>query len=495
MKTQEARIKQSVLAVTVTVGLAWVYCLIVLFMYETVLGYEILHRYLAIGVILGFCLTYWLARRAARRNLTSLSTLNSISLTTAFSLCTLLAADTAYNIYLNIGSVQSDSMTLSERRLHDPNIWVGELHPRDYFPTESNWHIFKPNITITGTHYGWAYTPDMLKSPTLSKSVLERHHVSFSIDRYGFRETSALEEARIFVLGDSFTYGWGLDQEQTWPELIEKSLEQPVYNLGTHDASPKQEVMMLDYLLREQVTRVEIHELFWMIYEGNDLEFGYGPLVTRKNSIRDLAAGTILESIWSIPGTIKNQSIIHNLRSGRSAFHGLSRSVPTFDPFEIDGVKLATPLYHSAQFGYRFFVPHHLDILNKPASYVQNHPNRPALDRAFSDMAALARKHHFNVTVLIVPTAERLYASYFEHFPDVTEKPHFIHYVEDLSRQVGLKVINLEALMKPYAEKELLYFRDDDHLNRRGSEVIAQIILEHRTRGLAVPNALQTPLF
>jgi hypothetical protein len=87
-----------------------------------------------------------------------------------------------------------------------------------------------------------------------------------------------------------------------------------------------------------------------------------------------------------------------------------------------------------------------------------------------------------------VPTAERLYASYFEHFPDVTEKPHFIHYVEDLSRQVGFEVINFEALLKPYAEKELLYFHDDDHLNRRGSEVIAQIILEHRTRGLAAGN-------
>lgn len=51
-------------------------------------------------------------------------------------------------------------------------------------------------------------------------------------------------------------------------------------------------------------------------------------------------------------------------------------------------------------------------------------------------------------------------------------EPHFIHYVEDLSHQTGFDVVNLYHDLQPYAERELLYFRDDDHLNERGSEIV-----------------------
>jgi hypothetical protein len=478
-KTQKALQILPVAGFTVAAGLAWTYALIVLFMDETVLGIEIRHRYLALAILVGFGCFCWLASTAARNHRVSLPTLNSITLATVASLCALIAADTAYKVYLNASSSPSNDLYLSAKRIMDPNIWVGELHPRDYFPTESNWHIFKPNTSISGTHYGWTYMPEMLKSPVLSKSVLERHHVSFSIDRHGFRETSDLHQARIFALGDSFTFGWGLDQADSWPKLLEKGLGQPVYNLGTHDASPKQEVELLGYLLKSQPDHVTIHELFWMIYEGNDLEDGYESLVVRKGATEDFLAGTILEPIASLPRTIKHQSIIHNLQTGRSVVRAIGRNAAAYDPFEVDGVKLVTPLYHSPKFGYRLFVPRHLKIVAESASYVQTHPNRPALDQAFADMAALAQKHRFHVTVLIMPTAERLYAPYFEHFPAISEQPHFIRYIEALSNRMGFETMSFETLMKPYSEKELLYFRDDDHLNRRGSEVVVEILMEH----------------
>jgi lysophospholipase L1-like esterase len=60
----------------------------------------------------------------------------------------------------------------------------------------------------------------------------------------GFRgpEPSSEHKVRIVAIGDSFTYGWGLELEATWPRLLEKSLRghgltAEVLNLGCPGAS------------------------------------------------------------------------------------------------------------------------------------------------------------------------------------------------------------------------------------------------------------------
>lgn len=66
-----------------------------------------------------------------------------------------------------------------------------------------------------------------------------RHDVI--INAYGFRgkavDLSAPADCRIMLLGDSFTYGWGVDYEQTWGALLENhlhaaGLRAQVLNLG-----------------------------------------------------------------------------------------------------------------------------------------------------------------------------------------------------------------------------------------------------------------------
>jgi lysophospholipase L1-like esterase len=67
------------------------------------------------------------------------------------------------------------------------------------------------------------------------------------INRLGFRdrEFALTKEAgtRLLVIGDSFTYGWGVSAEQSWPKLLESGLrglgrDVEVANLGQPGASP-----------------------------------------------------------------------------------------------------------------------------------------------------------------------------------------------------------------------------------------------------------------
>jgi hypothetical protein len=54
-----------------------------------------------------------------------------------------------------------------------------------------------------------------------------------------------------------------------------------------------------------------------------------------------------------------------------------------------------------------------------------------------------------------------------------------VNYLAQLSRSIGFDVINLLNGLRPFAQTELLYFRDDDHLNPRGHGVVARILAEH----------------
>ncbi|HBH81229.1 MAG TPA: hypothetical protein DDY39_15515, partial [Nitrospira sp.] len=70
-------------------------------------------------------------------------------------------------------------------------------------------------------------------------------NVTISINEEGFREAAKLEGHKILAIGDSFTFGWGIEQRLTWVELLEPSIGQPIYNMGIHDSSPKQEFLLL----------------------------------------------------------------------------------------------------------------------------------------------------------------------------------------------------------------------------------------------------------
>jgi lysophospholipase L1-like esterase len=133
------------------------------------------------------------------------------------------------------------------------------------------------------------------------------------------------------------------------------------------------------------------------------------------------------------------------------------------------------PLYHSARFGYKLFRQSYIDHAAMPESYVLNHPNRPHLDKTFDRMKNLSQQHHFGVTVVIVPSAPRLYKNDFEGFPPIAD-PYFIRYVTLLAQKTEFDVLDLNEALKPYSSQELLYHRDDTHWNERGHQIVAKIL-------------------
>lgn len=89
---------------------------------------------------------------------------------------------------------------------------------------------------------------------------------TLTIDKRGFRNKTDLQKYDLVVLGDSFTEGSGVSDNDTWPSLFAQKTNQSVYNLGMSAGSP------LTYLetLKRFGLDLSPKTVVCMLYEGND---------------------------------------------------------------------------------------------------------------------------------------------------------------------------------------------------------------------------------
>jgi lysophospholipase L1-like esterase len=87
---------------------------------------------------------------------------------------------------------------------------------------------------------GWVYRPG-----TEARHETKEFDISISINSSGFRGSDLDEEtAKVVALGDSFTFGWGVEMSETFTSQLEKILGLPTLNLGVSGYSTDQELLL-----------------------------------------------------------------------------------------------------------------------------------------------------------------------------------------------------------------------------------------------------------
>jgi len=94
-----------------------------------------------------------------------------------------------------------------------------------------------------------------------------RSPLTFTYDRWGFRNPTDLERVDVALIGDSFVDGWYVSDEETVSRRLETRLERPVASLGVAGYGTLQELRVLE----EQAPRLKPAVVVWFFFEGNDL--------------------------------------------------------------------------------------------------------------------------------------------------------------------------------------------------------------------------------
>lgn len=69
---------------------------------------------------------------------------------------------------------------------------------------------------------------------------------SYSINSQGFRDDeSSLDYPKILVLGDSYAMGWGVEQEETFAQVLEREVEMKTLNMGVSSYGTVRELSAL----------------------------------------------------------------------------------------------------------------------------------------------------------------------------------------------------------------------------------------------------------
>jgi hypothetical protein len=342
-------------------------------------------------------------------------------------------------------------------------IHLGQAHDLAVIPRHHR--ILTADGYYTGTHEAdyrrTAHTAGQVASYLPDAGFYEPRDITVATDELGLRNSPGAwrEEQDIVLLGDSFPFGYGTTQEAIWSRQLADLTGKRVYNAAVYGSGPTQQIELLRYLLEERGLRLAPRaRVALLVFEGNDFTDAnayrlraMSPIVIWKNRLGQYFDGTLLGKL--------RQIVLHQAQLRRSG-----------------------PLYAvqtSGRFGPMAFARFYAQAvaeMDRTPEAAQALFARSGIEEGFVRLDQLARQKGFHVSVFYCPTKERVYARYY---PDHLAIPA-ADYLEALTRRAavahGYDYVDLTPVfLKASEQGELVYWRDDTHINERGHHILAEL--------------------
>ena len=315
-------------------------------------------------------------------------------------------------------------------------------------------------------------------------------------DRDGFRNPVHMAHADIVTLGDSQTYGTGVDSEDVWPRQLERLSSFTVYNMAFGGWGPTHSLILFDEALT-----LNPDIIIKAFYSGNDLYDSYNH-VYNKGQLSELKTSSpdVLETIKylkkekSIEKQIGNKAEAHNggifkkinnyllqhsniYAIASAVYDKLSAAKSVSEPEQAEKYDLTT-----------IFTPEYrLTVLNlDDARIAEGH--RIAL-KAINEMNDLAKTYHKRFIVVLIPTKEFVFRNYAKNISPNYDNLIKNEYLMWQATKEYFRKQNIEYFDAGLAlEASLLYgiqpypTTTDGHPNKDGHSAIARDLLAHLQR-------------
>jgi hypothetical protein len=331
--------------------------------------------------------------------------------------------------------------------------------------------------------------------------------ITLTTDHRGYRNLTRLDRYDIVTLGDSFTEGSRVSDEEAWPVLVGRKLGRTVYNLGISGVDP-------DYYLstlRAFALEVKPRTVLIMVYEGND--FKGVPLEEPSTA---WSGRRIQEMITAFPArvgrwletSIKYSPIVLSLRSAFLQYLGpINANGPVPGAEVLSWMPVAVPTGPDAK--HYSFEPKRLVRLYWTKAAFRQSPGWTSTAEVFRRIKAVcAREGHRLVFVyapskphVVMPlardrvTAEELhaFAAFRErHLPPPEDFTRELFARLDTQETVlreffaeeGIEFVSATAILRQWASQgRQVYYTYDQHWTALGHEAVAEAVSRYFTAG------------
>ena len=306
-------------------------------------------------------------------------------------------------------------------------------------------------------------------------SAREREHegefdVAVQINSLGYRQPefnpAKTDQLRIVAIGDSFTFGDGVEEEAAWPRVLERALagrqqrRVEVINAGV----PGRWVDEYYLELKRRSLPLDPDLVIVGFFIGNDIDDDDAathiwsevdergrPLKIDRPAER-IEGGyrmmRVLKPRWRVP-------VVRNSHVAQLVYDGGKALVQLWRPPALNGERLFAAQY---------------------AAETQRAVER--VEDLFAAMAGLCRAHGATFLVVMIPTREQVPRELaIGGSPRDWEKPQRL-FAEFFTRE-GIAFIDLLPVLRGAAAGEPLYYVFDGHLTARGHAVAARAITAH----------------
>ncbi len=296
---------------------------------------------------------------------------------------------------------------------------------------------------------------------------------------------------RIAMLGDSFTFGYGVQQEASLPSRLEALLREKLANtdLAVLNAGIVGYAPLLERLLFENIVIHYDPTLVLLILDPTDIgdDYKYGR-----------------EAVLEAGRTVFPREGPECGEQGRAPYYGAALEIvagllkpleaPLIYPIKAIGSRLGISLRPGCDYDYYDFKVVIRDVTETTRFFHYRHPladTRPYFDSTLEHIertAALARTIGADFLLVVSPRYHhwnpKESPNNWEHTEYATDEPYqfeYFRYFEQARARVDFPIFDLLPAFQATEEFPLV-FRDDPHWNSRGNVFAAGTIADYLTR-------------
>lgn len=321
--------------------------------------------------------------------------------------------------------------------------------------------------------------------------VSEEYSVPVQTNSNGFRQSSIPENASILVIGDSFTEGWGVEEGEIFTEVYNKrKKDRPgLINLGLHGSSPILFALQLPFYLDKFKPKKVIVQLFDNDLDDNEKIERFAVLGDDGKIIapeKRLAASIFGDSIYNY----FKEATLYRLTGKIWKFFKKEPSPILYYKERLKPkVKVLTHEESIAKFGK--LSPLGADINTKYGNQFGFY--KDAEDEIWktrfkkneiylNQIISICKEKNIELSFLYIPAkeffAENGITGNYSDDSIVTKHEKNPHYLQ-IKKLCSTNNLNCYYTSEYFYDKdpESLYFPYDAHLNRKGHEKLAEMLL------------------